>query len=131
MFIARQPIFTRQLAATPRQLVGHRADDRGLRSKARGSVLVPVVAAMLILLLMGVALAELFAAQRMQSTLTVDSVQAFWIAEAGVWHAGFDDTDITVPVAFAGGDYTVVQSGSDYTATGSFNQATRVVASNW
>ncbi len=36
-----------------------------------------------------------------------------------------------MPVAFAGGSYTVVKSGTDYTATGSFNQATRVVSSNW
>jgi hypothetical protein len=85
----------------------------------------PVVAAMLILLLAGVALAELFGAQRMQSVLAVESSQAFWIAEAGLWHAAHEDTDLSTPVAFASGTYTVTKSGDDYTSTGVRHNATR------
>ena len=105
-------------------------DDRragSMTSPRRGSVLVPVVAAMLILMLMGVALSELFAAQRMQSVLGVESEQAFWIAEAGLWHAAHEGTALSTAVTFAGGDYTVTKSGDDYTATASSNDATRVV----
>ena len=106
-------------------------DDRragSMTSPRRGSVLVPVIAAMLILLLMAVALSELFGAQRMQSVIEVESAQAFWIAEAGLWHAAHEQAAISTAVTFAGGDYTVTKSGDDYTATGTSNDATRVVS---
>ena len=93
----------------------------------RGSALVPVVAAMLILLLAGISLSELFGAQRMQSVLAIESTQAFWIAEAGVWHAAWSGAEITTPLAFAGGTYAVAVSGNDYTSTGVRGQATRIV----
>ena len=75
-----------------------KSDDRypgSMKSPRCGSVLVPVVVAMLILLLMGVALSELFAAQRMQSVLDVESAEAFWIAEAGLWHAAHEATALS------------------------------------
>ena len=96
--------------------------------KERGSVLIAVVAAMLILLLAGVALSELFGAQRLEGALSVESARAYWIAEAGVWHAANAAAAITTPVTYAGGQYTVAKSGSTYTATGSFHDATRVVS---
>ena len=102
------------------------SNARGARNG--GSVLLPVVAAILILLLAGVALSELFGAQRMEGALAVESARAFWIAEAGLWHAENLAASITTPVAFAGGQYTVAKSGSTYTATGAFHDATRVVS---
>lgn len=97
-------------------------------SNERGSVLVSVVAAMLVLLLVGVALSELFSAQRLAGALSVESARAYWIADAGVWHAASVAVDITTPVAFAGGQYTVAKSGSTYTSTGTLHDARRVVA---
>jgi hypothetical protein len=91
-------------------------------------VLVSVVAAMLILLLAGVALSELFGAQRLAGALAVESARAQWIAEAGLWHAANASAAVTTPVAYAGGQYTVAKSGSTYTATGTFHDATRVVS---
>lgn len=100
----------------------------GRRDPARrGSVLVPLVAAMLIMLLAGVALAELFGAQRMQSLHGVQASQAYWIAEAGAWHAALEDDSITTPVSFAGGSYTVSKAGDEYTSTGEKLAARRVV----
>jgi hypothetical protein len=96
--------------------------------KERGSVLLPVVAALLILCLAGVALAEMFGAQRLGGVLSIESSRAFWIAEAGLWHAANEGADIATPVPFAGGTYTVVKRGSTYTSTGTFHDATRVVA---
>ena len=110
-------------------MIGGRLSSNGdQRMGASGSVLVPVVAAMLILLLAGGALAELFGAQRMRSVLSVESTEAFWIAEAGLWHAAHGDTDIATPVPFASGAYTVTKSGDDYVATGTWDQAARVVS---
>lgn len=106
-------------------------DDRcagSMTSPRCGSVLVPVVAAMLILLMMGVALSELVGAQRMQSVLDVDSAQAFWTAEAGLWHAAHEQTELSTAVTFAGGDYTVTKDVDDYTATATSNDATRIVS---
>jgi len=94
----------------------------------RGSVLLSVVAAMLVLLLAGVALAELSAAESLEGALSVESARAYWIAEAGVWHAASASTAIPTPVAFAGGQYSVARSGNTYTATGRFHDATRVVS---
>jgi Tfp pilus assembly protein PilX len=96
----------------------------------RGSVLVPIVAAMLILLLTGVALVELFAAQRMRSVIGIEGTRAYWIAEAGLWHAVYEDNELLTPVAFGGGAYTVARSGVDFTSTGTLGGATRVV-SEW
>ena len=93
--------------------------------KRRGSVLVPVIAAMLLLSLCGGALAEVFGAQRSQSVLSVESARAFWIAEAGAWHAAYVGTDLTAPVAFAGGSYTVTSSGTIYRSTGVQGSARR------
>lgn len=100
----------------------------GPERRKRGSVLVPVVAAMLILSLCGAVLAELFSAQRIQAVLIVESSRALWIAEAGLRHAAHAGTDIAVPVTFAGGNYTVEKVGHVYTATGRFSKATRVVS---
>ena len=101
---------------------------RATHQEKRGSVLVSVVAAMLILLLAGVALSELFGAQRLEGALSVESARAHWIAEAGVWHAANGSASITTPVSYAGGQYTVAKSGSTYTATGTFHNATQVVS---
>ena len=101
---------------------------RAGHKEQRGSVLVSVVAAMLILLLTSVALSELFGAQRLEGALSVESARAYWIAEAGVWHAAHGSASITPPISYAGGQYTVVKSGSTYTATGTFHDATRVVS---
>jgi hypothetical protein len=113
-----QPGDTGHWPATP----GH-----GFVGAKQGSVLVPMIAAMLILLLTGVALTELFSAQRMKSVLAVQSTQAFWAAEAGIWHAAHEQAEITTPVAFAGSTYTVTKTGDEYTATSQVDQATRVV----
>ena len=91
----------------------------------RGSVLVPAVAAMLILSLCGMALSELFAAQRAQSMLTTDSARAHWIAEAGAYHAAHAGLEIASPVAFAGGTYTVTKTGDTYDAEGRYASALR------
>ena len=104
------------------------APARHFAGSTRGSVLLPVVAAMLILLAAGTALAELFAAQRTQSVLSIESGQAFWVAEAGLWHAAHEATDIPAPVSFAGGDYTVTKSANDYVATGTWDQGARVAS---
>jgi hypothetical protein len=93
----------------------------------RGSVLLPAVAAMLVLLLTGVALSEIFGAQRMREVNALQSAQAFWIAEAGVWHAAHNLAALSTPVSFGGGSYTVTKSGSTYTSTGTIGAATRVV----
>jgi hypothetical protein len=83
---------------------------------------------MLILLLAGVALSELCAAQRLEGALAVESARAYWIAEAGVWHAANAAASITTPVSYAGGQYTASRSGSTYTGTGTFHDAKRVVS---
>ncbi len=89
----------------------------------RGSVLVPVVAAMLILLMVSFALVETFAAQRHQDVLHLEQTRAFWLAEAGVWNAAFEGTAFPTDVSFAGGTYTVAQSGDEYTATAVWDDA--------
>ncbi len=94
----------------------------------RGSALVPVVAAMLILLLAGVALSELFGAQRMQAVLAVESAQAYWAAEAGLWQAAYTDSEIAGAFAYAGSTFTVTKSGNSYTATAVRNDARRSVS---
>lgn len=97
------------------------------RGSQDGSVLLPVVVAMLILGLAGAALSELFAAQRMAAVGMVESRQAFWAGEAGLWHAAFDQGAIPSPVTFAGSTYTVVQKGSIYAATAVRHDSTRQV----
>ena len=94
----------------------------------RGSVLVPVVAAMLILSLCGVALSELVAAQRYQAVIALDSSRAFRIAEAGLWHAAHEGTALPTPIPHAGGSYTVEKNGTLYTSTGTIFDATRRVS---
>ncbi len=96
-------------------------------SGVRGSALLPILAAMLILLVTGITLSEQYAASTIQSVLSVESARAFWIAEAGLWHAAHEDTAIASPVTFDGGTYTVTQSGNDYTATGTHGEGVRVV----
>jgi Tfp pilus assembly protein PilX len=96
----------------------------------RGSVLLPVIAAMLVLMLAGAALVEAFGAQRMQSAYTVESVQAYWAAEAGTWHAANIQQAIGIhpTVSFAGSTYTVTKTGDEYTATAIYNgRTTRTV----
>jgi hypothetical protein len=107
------------LEPTPRAA---RAVDRGGRS---GSVLVPVVAAMLILLLAGFALTELTGAQRLGSVIALDSGKAYWIAEAGIQHAAYVEATIGSPVTFGGGTYTVTKSSNTYTSQGAFGGAKR------
>ena len=90
-------------------------------------MLLPVVAAMLILLLAGVGLVELSGAQTMQSVHTVEAVRAYWAAEAGLWHAAHEEAAIGTPVVYAGSSYTVTKSGNDYTATATHQNATKVL----
>jgi len=96
-----------------------------VKSKRQGSVLVSLVAAMLILFVVGLALSELFGAQRIRAVLALQSSQAFWIADAGLWHAAYNVAAVG-PVTFAGGSYTVTKSGDVYTATATKEDATRV-----
>ena len=109
-----------------------RRDRRGRfrfpTSVRRGSVLVPVVAATLLLSFCGIALSELVAAHRFQSAVGIGSARAYWIAEAGVWHAAQEGTELLTPVAFAGGSYTVQKAGDLYVSTGRFADAMRVVS---
>ena len=92
-------------------------------SRDSGSVLLPVVAAMLILLLTGVALSEMYSAQTMSSAHLVDSVRARWAAEGGCWHAALLGSSVDSPVTFAGVEYTVSKSDTTYTATATRNDA--------
>ncbi len=92
----------------------------------RGSVLVPLVAAMLLLSLCGSALADLFSAQRLQSVLGVESSQAYWVAEAGAWHAAYEGAEIPTATPFGGGTYTATRIGDSYTSTGLFGSARRI-----
>jgi len=104
---------------------------RVARTDRSGSVLVPVVAAMVILLLAGFALTELNGAQRLHSTIALDSVKAYWIAEAGIQHAAYTEAAISSPVTFNGGTYTVTKSSDSYTATGSWGGAKRLATENF
>ena len=103
--------------------------QRRFRAESRrGSVLVPVLAAALLLSLCGIALTELVAAQRFQSAVGIGSARAYWIAEAGLWHAAQEGTELLTPVAYAGGSYTVQKNGEVYVSTGRFAEATQVVS---
>jgi hypothetical protein len=90
-------------------------------------VLVPVVAAMVLLLLAGSALSELRAAQRLRGTLALESARAFWIAEAGLWHAAWLGAALPAPVAFAGGAYAVDVNAAEHRSTGTCGSAARVL----
>lgn len=96
---------------------------RAIRGTQSGSVLVPVVAIMLVLLICGVPLAEAFGSQRMRSVVKIESCQAAWTAEAGVWHANSLQKEISKPVPFAGGSYTVEQSDDYYYSQSEWNYA--------
>ena len=87
----------------------------------------PVVVALVLLTLAGAALTELFAAQRLGSVVGIESKQAFWAGEAGIWHASLDPTVLAKSKTFAGSTYTVSLTGSDYTATASRNDTTREI----
>ena len=100
----------------------------GSELRQRGSVLVPVVAAMLLLSLSGIALSELFSAQRHQAVLELESSRAQWIAEAGVRHAAYLGTGLPAPVPFGGGSYTVSKTGNTYVSTGLESRAARVAS---
>lgn len=91
--------------------------------RRNGSVLVPVVAAMLVLLICGVSLAEVFGSQRMRAVIGIESTQAQWTAEAGVWHASSLQQPVAKPVKFAGGTYTVEKTDDYYYSTSDWNQA--------
>lgn len=97
-------------------------------SPKQGSALLPLVAAMLILLLTGVALSETFGAQRMQSVMDVEATRALWIAEAGLWHAAHEETAISTPVNFGGGQYAVAKNNGTYISKGVRGAATRSVS---
>lgn len=113
--------FVRALSSPPQVLLGIE------QTACRGSVLVPVLAAMLILLLSGFALTEAFGGQRLRGVLALDSARAFWVADAGIQHAALQGAAIEGPVAFAGGTYAVAKNGTEYTATSTWNQATRAI----
>jgi len=97
------------------------------QAREQGSALLPVAAAMLILMLCGVALSEVFGAQRMQSMLNVEASRASWIAEAGLWHAAHEESELTTPVPFAGGSYSVSKQAATYTSTGVMHQSSSQV----
>ena len=85
--------------------------------------MVPMVVAMLILLICGVALSEVFGAQQMQSVMNIESTRATWIADAGLWHAGHEETEITTAVPFGGGSYTVTKFGTRYSSSATKGEA--------
>lgn len=99
-------------------------------TRERGSALLPLVAAMLILVLTGVVLSETFGSQRRESLMDVQATRAHWIAEAGLWHAAHEKTELTTPVPFAGGSYTVSKDDLTYTSTAEQGEATGS-ASRW
>lgn len=70
---------------------------------------------------------ELFGAQRHQAVQVVHSTRAFWIAEAGAWHAAQLGAAISSSVAFAGGSYTVSKNGDVYTSTAVIADTSRIV----
>lgn len=85
-----------------------------------------MVAAMIILLLCGTALSEVFGSQVRLSALEVEASRAAWIAEAGLWHAGGQAAAVPTAVSFQGGAYTVTMDGNDFVATAILESATRV-----
>lgn len=103
----------------------HRVSPEALRVTRRGSALVPIIAAMSILLVAGIALVEVFGAQQSQAVSAASSIRAYWIAEAGLWHAAHDASGVPSASPFAGGTYTVTKSGDDYRSTGSVNGVAR------
>jgi hypothetical protein len=104
-----------------------RSSNTAPRSQ-RGSVLVPVVAAMLVLSLAGNALADLFGAQRIQAALSVESTQAFWIAEGGAWAAAHQGADVPIPVSLGSGTFSVTVTGNTYASTGLQGSARRLAS---
>lgn len=96
--------------------------------RQQGTVLLPVVAALVILSIAGTALTELFAAQRMSVMGSVESSQAFWAAEAGIWHASLGPSDVSAPVTLGGTTYTVTQADGTDLVSAVRNQTTRVVS---
>lgn len=96
----------------------------------RGSVLAPVVAAMLILTISGAMLSELFASQRMSSVSAIESAQAHWAGEGAIWHAAYEESSLPSGIALGGSTYTVVKNGDDYTVSSQRNTTTRELSAN-
>jgi len=94
----------------------------------RGSVLLPLIGALLLMLYAGTALTEVFSVQRMRAVNRVQSAQAYWVAEAGAWHAAQIGESISTPVSFGSGSYTVVRDGDRYVSLASRNGTRRVVS---
>ncbi len=104
--------------------------QRPRASANRGSLLVPIVAAMAILGLAGIVLSQSFSAQRVQSVLAVESSRAFWVAEAGAWHSAMIDDRISPAVSFDSGSYVselVTGTTNEYVILGQHGQASRRV----
>lgn len=100
------------------------------RRNQRGSVLAPVVAAMLILTISGTMLSELFASQRMSAVNAVESTQAYWAGEAGIWHAAYEQMSVPSPVTIGGASYVVTKSGEDYDVDAVRNNTTRELSAD-
>lgn len=96
-------------------------------AREQGSVLLPLVAAMLILLSAGTALSELFADQRLATVSDVQSAQAYWAAEGGTWHAAQLSAAISTAEALSASSYTVTKTDEVYTATAVCSGVTRIV----
>lgn len=93
----------------------------------RGTVLLPAVVAMIVLLACGMSLAESFAVNRSRSTLGQLDERSEFIAEAGLWHAAFEEDSIVNPVPFGGGSYTVTRSGDEYISTAVLGENVRTI----
>lgn len=97
----------------------------------RGSLLVPLVAAITILGLSGIVLTQAFGAQRVQSVMAVESSRAYWIAEAGSWHASMAGIRLDPAVTFDQGSYAtelVAGTTDEYVGMGLLGNASRRVA---
>ena len=89
--------------------------------------MLPLIAAMLILISAGAALTELLGAQRMRTVTSVQSAQAYWSADAGAWHSAQTGAGISTAVDFGGSTYTVTKNGDVFTSTATQNGTTRSV----
>lgn len=90
----------------------------------------PIVAAMLTLLALGIPLVELSASQVSGSATSMSGVRAFWIAEAGIHHAASVGASVTADVTFADGKYVVEKAGDDYASVAKLNDSVKRVERN-
>ncbi len=93
----------------------------------RGSVLVSAVAAMVLLTVCGVSMAELFSSQRMQSAQGRSAQRTHFVAEAGLWYCANLKSASTGPIAFAGGSVEVKKLGDAYTAVADWQGTQRTI----